>query len=92
MMRVNHRIVFTRGDFHPRNVTVVDGLDGSVALSGIVDREASGFYPEYWEQLKALNTRSIKDASDWWDHLPPSILGYDHEVVLDRVIESTVVY
>ncbi|KAF8584452.1 kinase-like protein [Ramaria rubella] len=92
MLHANHRIVFSHADLHPRNVMVVDGLSGIVELSGILDWEASGFYPEYWEQLKAMNTRSIKDMSDWWDYLPPSILGYDHELMLDRVIESTVVY
>ncbi|EPT01886.1 hypothetical protein FOMPIDRAFT_145120 [Fomitopsis schrenkii] len=92
MLQDDHRIVFTHGDFHPRNIMVVDRPDGSIELSGILDWECSGFYPEYWEQLKALNTRSTKDTDDWWDHLPPSILGYDHEVVLDRLIESAVVY
>ena len=92
MLRNDHRIMFTHSDFHPRNIMVVDGPDGNIKLSGILDWEWSGFYPEYWEQLKALNTRSTKDTDDWWDHLPPSILGYDHEVVLDRLIESAVVY
>jgi thiamine kinase-like enzyme len=92
ILRVDHRIVFSHADFHPRNIMVVDRPDGMIDLSGIIDWEASGFYPEYWEQLKAMNTRSIKDSSDWWEYLPKSILGYDHEVVLDQVIESTVVY
>lgn len=92
MLRDDRRIVFTHGDFHPRNIMVVDGPDGSIELSGILDWESSGFYPEYWEQLKALNTRSPQDTDDWWDHLPLSILGYDCEVILDRVIESTIVY
>ena len=92
MLRDDHRIVFTHSDFHPRNIMVIDGPDGCVEVSGILDWEWSGFYPEYWEQLKALNTRSPKDTDDWWDHLPPSILGYDHEVVLDRLLESAVVY
>lgn len=92
MLSVDHRIVFTHADFHPRNIMVVDLPDGSVELSGIIDWESSGFYPEYWELLKATNTRSVKDTSDWWDHLPPSILGYDQHIVLDRLIESTVVY
>ncbi|KAI0074720.1 kinase-like protein, partial [Panus rudis PR-1116 ss-1] len=92
MLRVDHCIVFTHADLHPRNVMVTSGPDGGVELSGIIDWESSGYYPEYWEHLKAMNTRSIKDTSDWWDYLPPSILGYDRDLVLDRVIESTVVY
>ena len=91
MLRTDHHIVFTHGDFHPRNVMVTDGPMG-VELSGIVDWEASGFYPEYWEHLKALNTRSIKDTSDWWEHLPSCILGYDRDILLDHAIEYTVLY
>ncbi|XP_006457083.1 hypothetical protein AGABI2DRAFT_78938 [Agaricus bisporus var. bisporus H97] len=88
MMRCDHRIVFTHADLHPRNIMVVETPDGGVELTGIIDWEVSGFYPEYWEHLKALNTRSIRDTNDWWDYLPPSILGYDHEVLLDRVVEA----
>ncbi|KAI0664573.1 kinase-like protein [Cubamyces menziesii] len=87
LLGTEHRIVFTHADFHPRNIMVVDGPDGAVELSGIIDWEFSGFYPEYWEQLKALNTRSMTDTSDWWEHLPPSVLGYDRDVILDRFIE-----
>ena len=60
MLRTDHRIVFTHGDFHPRNIMVVDLEDGGVSLSGILDWEASGLYPEYWEYLKALNTRDTR--------------------------------
>ncbi len=84
--------MFTHADLHPRNVMVIiDTPDGGMELSGIIDWEASGYYPEYWEHLKAVNTRTIKDTSDWWDYLPPSILGYDHDLVLDRVIESSII-
>ena len=89
MLHTDHRIVFTHADLHPRNLMVKEAPNG-VELSGIVDWETSGFYPEYWEHLKAVNTRSVKDASDWWDHLPPSILGYDHSIILDKVIEATI--
>ncbi|KAJ8520296.1 hypothetical protein ONZ45_g2851 [Pleurotus djamor] len=92
MLQSDHEVVFTHADFHPRNIMVLDAPDETVQLSGILDWETSGFYPEYWELLKALNTRSVRDDSTWWDHLPPCILGYNHEVVLDRVIESTVIY
>ena len=89
MLRTDHRIVFTHGDLHPRNVLVTDSPDGGVCLSGIIDWEASGFYPEYWEHLKALNTRDIGDESDWWTHLPSSIVGYDQEIAVDRLLERS---
>lgn len=92
VLRDDHRILFTHGDFHPRNIMVVDGEDGHVKLSGIIDWETSGFYPEYWEVMKAMNTRSCKDTNDWWEYLPSSILGYDQEIVLDRFLENSIVY
>jgi len=91
MLRTDHRIVFTHGDFHPRNIMVVVSRDGGISLSGILDWETSGFYPEYWEHLKAFNTRDARDESDWWSHLPPSIVGYDQEIAIDRLLERSLV-
>jgi len=91
MLRTDHRIVFTHGDLHPRNILVADSPDGGVYLSGIIDWEASGFYPEYWEHLKALNTRDTRDESDWWAHLPPSVVGYNQEIVVDRLLERSLI-
>ena len=91
MLRTDHRIVFTHGDLHPRNIMVVDLEDGGVSLSGIFDWEASGFYPEYWEHLKAFNTRDARDESDWWTSLPPAIIGYDHEIAIDRLLERSLI-
>lgn len=48
-----------------------------------------GWYPEYWEMYKALNTRGGGDDSDWWDHLPEVILGFDREVFERRVLEQS---
>ncbi|PPR04742.1 hypothetical protein CVT24_006901 [Panaeolus cyanescens] len=86
MLRTDHRIVFTHGDFHPRNIMIDIDSGGSLKL-GLVDWEMAGFYPEYWELLKAFNTRTMCDESDWWDYLPPSILGYDHELLVDSFLE-----
>ncbi|KAL1385432.1 kinase-like domain-containing protein [Phyllosticta capitalensis] len=41
-------IVLTHNDLHPRNIIVRDGQ-----VVGIVDWEMSGFYPKYWEYVKA---------------------------------------
>ncbi|KAF8918848.1 hypothetical protein CPB85DRAFT_1279008 [Mucidula mucida] len=56
---------------------------------GLVDWEMGGFYPEYWEMLKAMNTRAITDSSDWRELLPQCIMGYDQEIAVDRMIENT---
>jgi hypothetical protein len=45
----NHQIVFTHGDFAPRNILV----QGTKVVA-VLDWELSGYYPEYWESVKAL--------------------------------------
>ncbi|KAF5643559.1 kinase [Fusarium tjaetaba] len=55
--RRGHQIVFTHADLNLRNILVdkvtrLDGTRGWV-VSGIVDWENSGFYPEYWDCTKA---------------------------------------
>ncbi|EGU81735.1 hypothetical protein FOXB_07742 [Fusarium oxysporum f. sp. conglutinans Fo5176] len=55
--RRGHQVVFTHADLNLRNILVdkVTRLDGTRgwAVSGIVDWENSGFYPEYWDCIKA---------------------------------------
>lgn len=46
--RSGHPIVFTHGDLNMRNVMMENGK-----LSGVIDWENSGFYPEYWDYTKA---------------------------------------
>ena len=43
-----HRIVFSHGDLRPANIIVKDGH-----ITGIIDWELGGWYPEYWEFVKA---------------------------------------
>lgn len=46
---IKHEIVFTHGDLHMKNILV----DDAGKVSGIVDWECAGWYPEYWEYTKA---------------------------------------
>lgn len=46
--RGGHMIVLTHSDLNMRNILVYNGR-----LSGIVDWENSGWYPDYWEYTKA---------------------------------------
>lgn len=46
--RSGHQIVFTHRDLNMRNILMRNGR-----LSGIVDWENSGWYPEYWDYTKA---------------------------------------
>ncbi|OTB19257.1 hypothetical protein K445DRAFT_305645 [Daldinia sp. EC12] len=64
--RDGHKIVFTHGDINLRNV-LVDEKSGR--LSGIVDWETAGWYPDYWEYTKAhfatkLKWRWLRDVID----------------------------
>lgn len=56
--RRGHEIVYTHADLNPRNILVdkFRGPDGSWSwrVTGIVDWESSGYYPEYWEYTKAM--------------------------------------
>ncbi|KAK3375653.1 hypothetical protein B0T24DRAFT_205006 [Lasiosphaeria ovina] len=56
--RQGHRILFTHADLNPRNILVdqVTRTDGSTgwSVTGIVDWESTGHYPEYWEYTKAM--------------------------------------
>lgn len=45
----NHEIVLTHSDFTPRNILVRGGK-----VVGIIDWEMAGFFPAYWEYVKAL--------------------------------------
>lgn len=53
-----YRIVFTHGDFKAHNILVDD--DGH--LSGFLDWESAGWYPEYWEFTTAMRF----GRGSWW--------------------------
>lgn len=45
---------FAHGDLNPKNTMIIIFLgkqDGSVSISGIIDWEMGGWYPEYWDAL-----------------------------------------
>lgn len=56
--RRGHRIVFTHADLNARNILVDQVIrpDGTWGwgVSGIVDWEGAGYYPEYWDYTKSL--------------------------------------
>lgn len=85
----NHEIVNTHSDLHAPNIMVtiipqfsqkpVNTITGTCNLSDFQVTQAfatgiCGWYPEYWEYVKALNTITIGgDSSDWWSYLPNKI-------------------
>ncbi|RBR14591.1 hypothetical protein FVER53590_06747 [Fusarium verticillioides] len=61
------RFVLTHGDLSPRNIMV----DGST-ITGIVDWELSGFYPEYVEYAFALGIGP--GIEEWWKPVLKEVL------------------
>jgi hypothetical protein len=47
-------ISFTHADITLGNI-MVSGSPGSYVITGIIDREQAGWYPEYWEYCKILS-------------------------------------
>ncbi|KAL7926961.1 kinase-like domain-containing protein [Trichoderma austrokoningii] len=74
-LRTNHRIVFSHCDLAPRNIMVKDGK-----ITGLVDWEHSGWYPEYWEYVKFFQ----QSGGDW--------RHYGEEIFADRYPDELVDY
>lgn len=87
------RIVFTHGDLRPDNVTVEMAGDHGYVVTGLIDWEYSGFYPEYYEAAKSTNCLSPYEEDDWYLFLPDCVSPkrYAHWWLLDRVRETRVV-
>jgi aminoglycoside phosphotransferase (APT) family kinase protein len=82
----NHRAVMTHSDLHPGNVLARLDPTHGLQVTGITDWEMSGFYPEYWEYVKA-HSFVHHDLSDWYSHLPVDAIGnYEDEWRRDCLI------
>ncbi|TEY60794.1 hypothetical protein BOTCAL_0176g00160 [Botryotinia calthae] len=78
MHRTDHKIFFTHSDLNMRNILVKDGK-----ISGIVDWENSGWYPEYWEYTKCrfsvkIHKRWVKMTDETFEN------KYEEELAIDR--------
>ncbi|KAI1776425.1 kinase-like domain-containing protein [Hypoxylon cercidicola] len=58
--------VFTHGDLAPRNIMV----QGS-RITGIVDWENAGWYPDYWEYANIMKPSRDRDWMSWMDRTKP---------------------
>ena len=72
----------------PDTIAGTSNLSNSlVTVTGILDWEMCGWYPEYWEYVKALNTITIGgDFSDWWSYLPGNIGVWPKEHAVDVML------
>ncbi|KAL2179727.1 kinase-like domain-containing protein [Thermothelomyces heterothallicus CBS 202.75] len=100
-MRNDHRLVMTHGDLHPRNIMVrwesgdedganLDrGEEKRIRITALIDWEMSGWYPEYWEFVKALSTINMREKlSDWFEYLPTDVIGtWPVELAIDSLLD-----
>lgn len=69
----DHEIVFTHGDFAPRNILV----EGD-RVTAIIDWEFAGWYPEHWEYMRAF--RDWNSMPDWSQYLVQMLpIKYERE-------------
>ncbi|OCK78719.1 phosphotransferase enzyme family protein [Lepidopterella palustris CBS 459.81] len=64
-----HGIVFTHGDLRLANIIIRDGR-----VAAIIDWEMAGWYPDYWEFVKAFFLEGF--ATDWATHLLDVLTPY----------------
>ncbi|KMO99859.1 hypothetical protein CIHG_10143 [Coccidioides immitis H538.4] len=65
--------VFTHGDLRPDNITVEASDGGQFRITGLLDWEYSGFYPEYYELIRSTNGLGPSGDDDWYLFLPECI-------------------
>ena len=80
-------LTFTHGDLRPDNITVEISEDETCTVTGIIDWEYSGFYPEHYESTKLTNCLATNEDNDWYRFLPPCISPHKYPIkwLLDYV-------
>ena len=60
---------------------------GAWSVVALIDWETSGFYPEYWEAVKATNLLNPSDRYTWYKYIPDSISPkrYPIDWLVDRL-------
>ena len=86
--------VFTHGDFRTDNIMVKMDENIDCVVTGIIDWEDSGFYPDYHESTKVTNALNTRENNDWYQYLPPSIAPSTFAVrwLVDRLWDRHIKY
>ncbi|KAJ5780244.1 hypothetical protein N7457_005404 [Penicillium paradoxum] len=81
--------VFTHGDLKKSNIMVQEdpGNPDFFVVTGIIDWEDGGFYPEYYESTTLSNGQSIMSDDDWYLYAPHCIsaLRFPVRWLVDRL-------
>jgi Phosphotransferase enzyme family len=65
--------IFTHGDVRTANIMVDKDENHSWTVTGIIDWEESGFYPDFFESTKLTRTMNVVDEDDWYLYIPNCI-------------------
>lgn len=69
---LSQKHVFSHNDLRPENI-IVKLEERQCHITGIIDWQYSGFYPEYYESTKVMNGLSTNEDSDWYLFIPECI-------------------
>ncbi|EFE32482.1 uncharacterized protein ARB_00667 [Trichophyton benhamiae CBS 112371] len=79
---IPHKVVFTHGDLNPRNILAENGK-----ITGIVDWENAGWFPEYWEYTKMHYT--VRSVERWLVDVVDSVFpGYREELWVENMLSD----
>ncbi|RAL06783.1 kinase-like protein [Aspergillus homomorphus CBS 101889] len=73
--KLRHRVVFTHGDLQHHNIMIHRGR-----ITGFLDWESAGWYPEYWEFTTALR---FAQENFWWYQFVIELGGKSYLLELD---------
>ncbi|KAL1382894.1 kinase-like domain-containing protein [Phyllosticta capitalensis] len=77
---ISHKVVFSHGDLKPHNIMVHQGR-----VSGIIDFESAGWYPEFWDFTTA---RRFCRKELWWYDFVAKLGGsaYEREQEIENAL------
>jgi aminoglycoside phosphotransferase (APT) family kinase protein len=73
--------VFTHGDVAPRNIMIKRGH-----ITGILDWELAGWYPNYWEYANIMKPSADEDWQSWMDRTAPQKWDLSGIIAARRVL------
>ncbi|RJE21499.1 Phosphotransferase enzyme family [Aspergillus sclerotialis] len=79
---IQHDIVFTHDGLNPRNILGENGK-----ITGIVDWENAGWFPEYWEYTKMHYT--VRSLTRWLADVADRVFGgYRDELAVENMLSD----